>query len=143
MSTTAETKSPYTAEQVTAYEAYLSAVIEHHSTVARHDATTKEKMDAAFAQDRAFRRFCEISGLAIGQQDRLSDRRKADGLAKELADLTEIVRSAWSMLRAADAMQVIDHRPSGIDRHDHNACVCLIQDAEVLLRRALAKADGE
>lgn len=134
-----DTKREYTADQTTAYEAYLSAVAEHNIICARPAATTREKMDAATAQMNAFRRFCEVAGFSDCIARSPADVGRIEELRKEINALAESARSAWSMIRAADGMGVIEHHAEGVSRDDHDACVCLIQDAEVVLRLALAK----
>lgn len=143
MPTAETTKRDYTAAETTAYEAYLSAVAEHNIVCARPAATTREKMDAADAQLRAFSRFCEIAGYPIGGARSPADLRKIQELTHKLGSLTECARSAWAMLRAVDAMGVIERIPEGVDRQDHDACVCLVQDAQVVLREAVSMADDE
>ncbi len=140
--TSTDAKRNYTAEETTAYEAYLSAVAEHNITCARSGATTREKMDAAFSADAAWKRFCEVAGLVPGSTRSPEDIRMIERLQKEIGDMVETTRSAWSMIRAADGMNVIEFRASNVDQDDHNACVCLIRDAELILCKLIAKADG-
>lgn len=141
MPTADTTARDYTAAEVTAYEAYLSAVAEHNIICARAGASTREKMDAATAQLKAFNRFCEIAGYPIGGTSSPDDIRAIADLKEKLAKLTESVRSAWAMLRGADLMGVIHIIPAEVDREDHDVSVCLISDAQILLRAALTKAD--
>ncbi|WP_416463232.1 hypothetical protein [Sphingomonas sp. VDB2] len=143
MPTADTTARDYTAAEVTAYEAYLSAIAEHNIICARTAATTREKMDAATAQLKAFGRFCEIAGYPDGSPRSPDDIRTIGELKEKLGRLTECARSAWAMLRAVDAMGVIHRIPEGVDRQDHGACVCLVQDAQVVLREAVSMADGE
>ncbi|QJR01162.1 hypothetical protein HH800_02465 [Sphingobium yanoikuyae] len=140
--TSTDTKADYTAEEIKAYEAYLSALAEHNITCARAGATTKQKMDAAFAADRALKHFFEVAGHTPHSTRSPEDIRTIERMTKEMGDMVEATRSAWSMIRAADSMRVIEYRASNVDQDDHNACVCLIQDAEVILRKLIAKADG-
>jgi len=143
MPTTDTASSHYTAEQTSAYEAYLAAMAEHNIVCARRGATTREKMDAAFAASRAFDRFCELAGLSIGRTNILADRQRLKQIEGEFFRLTEATRSAYSMIHAANGMGVIERRPDGIDAWDHDACVCLFQDAQVILRNAIQRADGQ
>lgn len=140
-----DTKREYTAEQTTAYEAYLSAVAEHNIVCARPAATTREKMNAAFAADHAFKRFSEIAGLDFGRGTRSpADIQKIESLNAEIGEMTEAVRSAWSMLVAVDAMDVIQRLPKETRHHDEfQASFTLLSDAGVILRAILRKADGE
>ncbi|WP_010339920.1 hypothetical protein [Sphingobium yanoikuyae] len=140
--TSTDIKADYTAEETTAYDAYLSAVAEHNITCARSGATTREKMDAAFSADAAWKRFCEVAGLVPGSTRSPEDIRTIERLQKEISDMVETTRSAWSMIRAADGMHVIEFRASNVDQDDHNACVCLIRDAELILCKLITKADG-
>lgn len=138
-----DTKREYTAEQTTAYEAYLSAVAEHNIICARPAATTREKMDAAVAQLNAFSRFCDIAGFPNTGTRSPVDIAKIESLTAEIGGMTESVRSAWSMLVAVDAMDVIQRIPAGT-RHDaeFQASFTLLSDAGVILRTILRKADG-
>tara|TARA_R110000787_G_scaffold208846_8_gene318935 strand:+ start:22225 stop:22656 length:432 start_codon:yes stop_codon:yes gene_type:complete len=142
MTTMAAERRDYTADETTAYEAYLSAVAEHSIVCARPAATTREKMDAALAADRAYKRFCTLAGMETDGVRQLQDVRRIEGLEGEMRQITESVRSAWSMLRAVDAIGVFERLSDGIDRDDHAACCCLLSDAMVVLRQALAAADG-
>lgn len=139
--TETEARRDYTAEETTAYEAYLSAVAEHNIVCARPGATTRDKMDAAFAAGQAFDRFCHVADLPLASRS-LSDVRRIEVFQDALAKLIESSRSAWSMIRAADMMGVIERHAEGVDHNDHDACVCLIQDAEAVLRRAIEQADA-
>lgn len=140
--TSTDTKADYTAEEIKAYEAYLSALAEHNITCARAGATTKQKMDAAFAADRALKRFCEVAGHTLHSTRSPEDIRTIDRLNSQKNDLVEDVRSAWAMIRGAYNMEVIDTLPDGVDPTDHSAFIRLLRDAERLLDRALDKADG-
>lgn len=145
MPTADTTVRDYTAAEVTAYEAYLSAVAEHNIICARAGASTREKMDAAFAADRAWKRFAELGGFDSGKGTRSpEDIRTIDRLKAELGDMTEAVRSAWSMLVAVDAMDIIQRIPTGTRHTDEfQASFILLSDAGVILRAVLRKADGE
>ena len=140
--TSTDTKRDYTAEETTAYEAYLSALAEHNIACARTGATTREKMDAAFAADRALKRFCEVAGHEPYSTRSPEDIRTIERLNREKSELAEDARSAWAMIRAAYNLDVIDTLPNGVDPSDHSAFVRLLHDAERLLDRALDKADG-
>lgn len=140
--TSTDTKANFTAEEIKAYEAYLSALAEHNITCARAGATIKQKMDAAFAADRALKHFCEVAGHEPHSTRSPEDIRTIERLQKEIGDMVETTRSAWSMIRAADGMRVIEYRADSVDRDDHNACVCLIRDAELILCKLVTKADG-
>lgn len=129
----------YTAEQTTAYEAYLAAVAEHNIICARPAATTREKMDAATAAMAAHERFGRLCGYEIGMP---GDTIRLRDLTALVRDVAELVRSAYSMVFAANGMGVIERRPDGIGEDEHDACVCLFQDAQVILRSALAKAEA-
>ncbi|MFY9350513.1 MAG: hypothetical protein WBL20_19230 [Sphingobium sp.] len=133
-----EQKVDYTAEQTTAYEAYLSAVAEHNIICARPTATTREKMDAATAAAAAHARFVKLCGIDISQP---GDAIRLRDLKALMHDVAEMVRSAYSMVFAANGMGVIERRPEGIGEDEHDACVCLFMDAQLVLRSALAKAE--
>ena len=135
-------KRNYTAEETTAYEAYLSAVAEHNIVCARSGATTREKMDAAFSADAAWKRFCEVAGIVPGSTRSPGDIRTIERLNSQKSELVEDARSAWAMIRGAYNMEVIDTLPDGIDPTDHSAFIRLLRDAERLLDRALDKADS-
>lgn len=141
---TIDTKREYTAEEITAYEAYISAVAEHNIVCARSSATTRDKMDAAFAIDRAWKRFCEAANLEMGRDMRSrGDILTIDRLKAEAAEQTEAIRSAWSMLFAVDAMDAIQHLPTGDGMADAvNVSCSLLAQAQDTLRTALHKADG-
>lgn len=141
--TTAAVERDYTAAETTAYEAYLAAMADHSIVCARPAATTRQKMDAAMVADRAYKRFCVIAGMETDGARRLEDVRRIESLERELRRITESVRSAWSMLRATDAIGVFERLPAGVNADDHGACCCLLGDAMVVLRQALAEADGE
>lgn len=145
MPTADTTARDYTAAEVTAYEAYLSAVAEHNIICARAGATTRDKMDAAFAADRAWKRFAELGGFDSGKGTRSpEDIRTIDRLKAELGDMTEAVRSAWAMLVAVDGIDVIQRLPDDKRLADpFNASFTLLGDATVILRSVLRKADGE
>lgn len=132
----------YTATETQAYERYISAVVEHNIVCARSGATTKEKMDAAFAMDARFREFAQVAGLAIGGHSKLSDIEQIKTLKADLGTLTESVRSASAMLHGIIAMDVFSVRPADAVEADHNACCTLLDDAQIILRVALDKADG-
>lgn len=139
-----DTKREYTAAETTAYEAYLSAVAEHNIVCARPAATTREKMDAATAQMSAFSRFCEIAGFPNPATRSPVDIAKIESLTAEIGGMTESVRSAWSMLVAVDAMDVIQRIPKETRHHDEfQASFTLLSDATVILRAILQMADGE
>lgn len=133
-----ETKADYTAEQTTVYEAYLAAVAEHNIICARPNATTREKMDAATAAMAAHDRFAALCGY---DRSKPSDAIKVRELTTLIRDVSDMMRSAYSMVFAANGMGIIERRPEGIGADEHDACVCLFGDAQVLLRAALAKAD--
>ncbi|KMS58692.1 hypothetical protein [Sphingobium cupriresistens] len=134
----------YTAAETTAYEAYLSAVAEHNIVCARPAATTRDKMDAATAQMNAFSRFCEIAGFPNPSTRSPADIAKIESLNAEIGEINEAVRSAWSMLVAVDAMDVIQRIPAETRHHDEfQASFTLLSDAGVILRGILRKADGE
>ncbi|MGJ8478014.1 hypothetical protein [Sphingobium yanoikuyae] len=139
--TSTDTEADYTAEEIKAYEAYLSALAEHNITCARAGATTKQKMDAAFAADRALKHFCEVAGHTPHSTRSPEDIRTIERLNSQKNDLVEDVRSAWAMIRGAYNMEVIDTLPDGVDPADHSAFIRLLRDAERLLDRALDKAD--
>ncbi|KKW92273.1 hypothetical protein [Sphingobium chungbukense] len=140
---TVETKRAYSADETQAYERYISAVANHNIVCARAGATTREKMDAAFAADAAYREFCRTAGLVIGQATRPSTGNDVvKRLEREMCTLTETVRTAYSMIHAANGMGVIENRPADIDQWDHDVCVCLFTDAQTVLRRALERADS-
>ena len=139
--TSTDTEADYTAEEIKAYEAYLSALAEHNITCARAGATTKQKMDAAFAADRALKHFCEVAGHTQHSTRSPEDIRTIERLNSQKNDLVEDVRSAWAMIRGAYNMEVIDTLPDGVDPADHSAFIRLLRDAERLLDRALDKAD--
>lgn len=141
--TTAETETTYTAEQITAYEAYISAMAEHNIVCARPGATTREKMDAAFAASRAFDRFCEIAGLSIGRVSLPADKRRIEHLERELGLLTESARSAAAMLAGIDALDAFTTISDGVLRADFCAASTLLNDAGTVLRAAVKRADGE
>ncbi|MEO7467535.1 MAG: hypothetical protein ABIV36_11010 [Sphingobium limneticum] len=140
--TSTDTKANYTAEEINAYEAYLRALADHNITCARAGATTKQKMDAAFAADRALKHFCEVAGHEPHSTRSPEDIRTIERLNGEKSELAEDARSAWAMIRGAYNMDVIDTLPDGVDPTDHSAFVRLLRDAERLLDRALGKADG-
>lgn len=137
MSTT-EAKADYTAEQTTAYEAYLAAVAEHNIICARPAATTREKMDAATAAMKAHDRFARLCGYDVGKP---SDALRVRDLTTLILDVADLIRSAHAMVLAANGMGVIERRPDGIDELEHDACVCLFMDAQVILKAAMMKAD--
>ena len=133
----------YTAEQATAYEAYLAAMAEHNIVCARPAATTREKMDAAFAASRAFDRFCELAGLSIGRANPLADKRRIEHLERELGLLTESARSAAAMLAGVDALDAFTTIAEGVLRIDFCAASTLLNEAGTVLRAAVKRADGE
>jgi hypothetical protein len=140
--TSTDTKRDYTAEETTAYEAYLSAVAEHNITCARSGATTREKMDAAFSADAAWKRFCEVAGLHIGRGPRSpEDIRTIKCLTSELAAQNEAIRSAYAMLIGIHHIGIFAFRGTA-DPVEHGACCTLLDDAGTVLRLALDKADG-
>ena len=141
--TSTDTKADYTAEETTAYEAYLSAVAEHNIVCARSGATTREKMDAAFSADAAWKRFCQIAGIVPGSTRSPEDIRTIERLTAAMQNLADGARSAWAMIRAAYYMDVIDTLPEGCDPADHSVFVRLLRDAVLLLDSSLAKADAE
>lgn len=134
-------KRDYTAEETTAYEAYLSALAEHNITCARSGATTREKMDAAFSADAAWKRFCEVAGLVPGSTRSPEDIRTIERLTREVRARNEAIRSAYSMLIGIHHIGVFAFRGDA-DPVDHNACCTLLDDAGIVLRIALDKADG-
>lgn len=139
--TSTDTKRDYTAEETTAYEAYLSAVAEHNITCARSGATTREKMDAAFSADAAWKRFCEVAGLVPGSTRSPEDIRTIESLTSELAGQNEAIRSAYAMLIGIQHIGVFAWRGTA-DPIEHGACCTLLDDAGTVLRLALDKADG-
>ncbi|QNG44677.1 hypothetical protein [Sphingobium yanoikuyae] len=139
--TSTDTKADYTAEETTAYEAYLSALAEHNIVCARSGATTREKMDAAFSVDAAWKRFCEVAGLVPGSTRSPEDIRTIENLMKELAGQNEAIRSACAMLIGIHHIGVFAFRGTA-DPIEHGACCTLLDDAGTVLRIALAKADG-
>lgn len=143
MPTTDTVSRDYTAEQTQAYERYISAVADHNIVCARFGATTREKMDAAFAIDAAFREFSIVAGMEYGRGTRSpSDIERIKVLKDELDKLTEASRSAYSMIYAADAMGIIEQRPEDADDWEHDVCCCLISDAQVVLKAALERAQA-
>ncbi|MBZ9649408.1 hypothetical protein K9B33_17880 [Sphingobium sp. 3R8] len=143
MPTADTTARDYTAAEVTAYEAYLSAIAEHNIICARPGATTREKMDAALAADRALKRFSEAAGMDFGRGTRSpADIATVTTLASELASANEVIRSAYSMLLGILNIGSLDYCKPG-DRDNHSACITLLEDAAKLLRAGVAKADGE
>jgi hypothetical protein len=132
----------YTAEEVTAYEAYLAAVAEHNIVCARRGATTREKMDAAYAQMKAFSRFGEIAGYPIAETRSPEDIRTIEQLKLQVGKLTEAARSAMSMLAGVDALDVFTTIAAGVDLADFNAASVLLADASVILRAAVKEADA-
>lgn len=141
--TSTDTKADYTAEEIKAYEAYLSALAEHNITCARAGATTKQKMDAAFAADRALKHFCEVAGHTPHSTRSPEDIRTIERLTAAMQNLADGARSAWAMVRAAYYMDVIDTLPEGCDPADHSVFIRLLRDAVLLLDSSLAKADAE
>lgn len=139
--TSTDTKRDYTAEETTAYEAYLSAVAEHNIVCARSGATTREKMDAAFSANAAWKRFCEVAGLVSGSTRSPEDIRTIESLTKELAGQNEAIRSACAMLIGIHHIGVFALRGTA-DPIEHGACCTLLDDALTVLRIALDKADG-
>ena len=133
----------YTAEQVTAYEGYISAMAEHNIVCARPGATTREKMDAAFAANRAFEHFCDYVGLSIGRRNSLADKRRIEHLERELGLLAESARSAAAMLAGIDALDAFTTISEGVLRADFCAASTLLNDAGTVLRAAVKRADGE
>ena len=133
----------YTAEEEPAYEAYLLPVAEHNIVCARRGATTRDKMDAAAAQMRAFSRFCEIAGYPIAGTRSPEDIRTIEHLKSQVGELTEAARSAMSMLAGVDAIDVFTTIPEGADWGDFNAATVLLTDAGAVLRAAVKKADAE
>lgn len=139
-----EVRREYTAEETTSYEAYISAVAEHNIVCARPGATTRDKMDAAFAIDRAWKRFCEAANLEMGRDVRSAfDARAIERLKVDAAEQIEAIRTAWSMLFAVDAMNAIQHLPldDGMADAVNVSCLLLLQ-AQHTLRAALRKADA-
>ena len=134
-------KRDYTAEETTAYEAYLSALAEHNIVCARSGATTREKMDAAFSADAAWKRFCEVAGLVPGSTRSPEDIRTIENLMTELAGQNEAIRSACAMLIGIHHIGVFAFRGTA-DPIEHGACCTLLDDAVTVLRIALDKADG-
>lgn len=139
--TSTDTKANYTAEEIKAYEAYLSALAEHNITCARAGATTKQKMDAAFAADRALKHFCEVAGHEPHSTRSPEDIRTIGRLTSELAAQNEAIRSAYAMLIGIHHIGVFAFRGTA-DPVEHGACCTLLDDAGTVLRLALAKADG-
>ena len=143
MPTTEAASREYSAEQTHAYERYISAVADHNIVCARPGATTKEKMDAAFAMDAAFREFGRVAGLEIGRGARSpSDIERIKVLKDELGKLSEAARSAYSMIYAANGMGIIEQRPEDVDDWEHDVCCCLNSDAQVVLKTALIRAQA-
>lgn len=139
--TSTDTKRDYTAEETTAYEAYLSALAEHNIVCARSGATTREKMDAAFSADAAWKRFCQIAGIVPGSTRSPEDIRTIESLTSELAAQNEAIRSAYAMLIGIQHIGVFAFRGTA-DPIEHGACCTLLDDAGYVLRLALDKAGG-
>ncbi|WP_278985031.1 hypothetical protein [Sphingobium yanoikuyae] len=139
--TSTDTKADYTAEEIKAYEAYLSALAEHNITCARAGATTKQKMDAAFAVDRALKHFMQVAGLVPDSTRSPEDIRTIESLTKELAGQNEAIRSAYAMLIGIQHIGVFAWQGTA-DPIEHGACCTLLDDAGTVLRLALDKADG-
>lgn len=143
MPTTEATSREYTAEETQAYERYISAVANHNIVCARPGATTREKMDAAFAMDAAFREFGRVAGLEIGRGTRSpSDIEQIKVLKDELGKLIEAARSAYSMIHAADSMGVIEQRPADVDDWEHDVVCCLVSDAQFALKTGITRAQA-
>lgn len=140
MNTTEQQADP-TAQETTAYKAYLSAVADHNIICARRGATDRQKMDAANAMLKAFDQYRQAAGYESSRN--LADVRRIEALTKQINDIGEMVRSAYSMVLGANSLGVIERRPEGIDPFEHDACVCLIVDAQQVLKAALVKVDGE
>lgn len=143
MPTADATKREYTTAETQAYERYISAVANHNIVCAREGATTKEKIDAAFAADAAYREFCRIAGLVIGHAARpSSDDDRVREVEAGLKQITEGLRSASSMLHGIFAIDVFCLRPSDAHEADHNAACTLLDDTHTLVRALLDKADN-
>jgi len=140
---TETTQREYTATETQAYERYISAVVEHNIVCARPGATTKEKMDAAFAINAAFRDFCRIAGMEMGNVRSLADLERIEAQEAQIRNLTEAVRSAYSMLFAIKSVNVFEFLPANPDMNrEHGVCCTLLDDAQAILSVALNKADG-
>ena len=48
----------------------------------------------------------------------------------------------YSMIHAADNLGVIENLPPHVDEWDHDVCCCLISDAQVVLRKAIERAQA-
>lgn len=143
MPTADATKREYTTAETEAYERYISAATNHNIVCARAGATTKEKMDAAFAADAAFREFSIVAGMEYGRGIHApADLEKIKALEGQLDKQTEDIRSARAMICAAAKFGFIEQCPEGVDVFEHDACACLIRDAALLLRVALGEAYG-
>jgi len=143
MPTTEAAQREYTDAETQAYERYISAVAEHNIVCARSGATTKEKMDAAFATNAAFRDFCRIAGMEMGNVRSLADLDRIEAQEVQIGQLTEAIRSAYSMLFAIKSINVFEFLPANPDiKRDHGVCCTLLDDAQAILSVALDKADG-
>ncbi|MBT2242655.1 hypothetical protein JQK15_03815 [Sphingobium sp. BHU LFT2] len=136
--TTTDTKRNYTAEETTAYETYLSALAEHNIMCARAGATTKQKMDAAFAVDRALKHFMQVAGHEPHSTRSPEDVRTIEKLNSEIAEQARVIRSAYSMLVGIHHIGEFAYH-TDIDVDGHAACNSLLDDATDALRRALAQ----
>lgn len=136
--TTTDAKRDYTAEETTAYEAYLSAIAEHNIVCARPGATTKQKMDAAVSVDRALKHFLQVAGHEPHSTRSPEDIRTIEKLNSEVTEQARVIRSAYSMLVGIHHIGEFAYH-SDIDVDGHAACNSLLDDATDALRRALAQ----
>ncbi|QGP80026.1 hypothetical protein [Sphingobium sp. CAP-1] len=116
---------------MTAYDRYTEANAAHTIVCANAKATQVERFDAAMAVHKAFQAFLMAeSGPAAVHTHPMPD------------DLTELIRSAFSMVHAIRYMEIFNIRPDGVDSFTHDAGCCLLSDAEAILKAALVKAGG-
>jgi len=143
MPTTEAAQRDYTTAETQAYERYISAVEDHEIIKGRADATIREKMDFALAIDDAFRDFCRIAGMEMGNVRSLADLDLIKAQKAEIGELTEAVRSAYSMLFGIQSIGAFQYRPADADMTQaHMACCTLLDDATTVMAAAMKKADG-
>ncbi len=136
-------QAEYTEDQVQAYERYISAIAEHNIVCARRAATTRDKMDAAFVIERRYQAFCEAAGFQHGTVRSPKDVQRIAELDRLVTDMTEVIRSAHAMLYGADNLDVLAHVVNDGRDQDRAVVDVLMQDAMVVLRACLDKAEAE
>ena len=134
-----ETLAPgeFSTQQEQAYRLYTDAITEHAKLVELGRASPAQLMSA---MKRVSDTYADVMAAFGTPVRRIADVERIKQLKGELDNITASARSAYSMIHAADSLGVIELRPQDADEWDHDVCCCLISDAQVVLRKAIERA---